>query len=527
MRAPSPSARMLRRALTWLRRGLTTVAVVAAAATVLGLGLLQHSGRQLLIVTSGSMVPTFSPGDVVIIEQHPVAQLRAGMVITFQAPGSTGELTSHRIRSVEHLPEGVFFRTKGDANRAPDPNLAPAANVRGVMTGTVPYVGRWLAFYQSPRGRVVILGGPLLMMALSQCLALWRGARRLRAARASAPRPAATGSSPAESTGAAAVTARHTGEGDTRAERRARARALASARRRLIVGGVATTLAIASGLGVFISRHTNAQFTDAATVADNTFTTAANFCAGSAYARAVCADDPLSWFRMDEPNANDSRDDFIVHDSGSARRDGVRLPGVTRGQASALAADPADHAYAFSGGLVGASPARGLPAAFTVELLFRAPSGNTQPKDIGGPLVSLGHLGADWKGHVDAAVYLTKGGMLAFGTDVGNGNGKKTTGESTTRLDDGLWHHVVATRSTAGLLSLYVDGAPVFTGLPGDAGALQDPIGLVAGYSSLNSWLDAPIPDSFTGTVDEVAFYGTALSKDQVVAHYRASGLSR
>ncbi|GAA1252113.1 signal peptidase I [Oryzihumus leptocrescens] len=512
MRALSPSARTLRRALTWLRRGLTTVAVVVAAATVLGLGLVQHSGRQLLIVTSGSMVPTFGPGDVVLVEKLRQEQLHPGMIVTFQAPGAQ-ELTTHRIVAMHRMPQGVFIQTKGDANPTADPNLSPATSVFGVLTGTVPWVGRWLAFYESDRGRLLILGGPLALIALSQLLNLVRGAGRLRAAHRGTDAPEGD----VEVSGTADPAARDT-PAPSRGERRALERATALTRRRLLVAALATTVAACSGLGVLIGRHTNAVFTAAASVGDNTVTAAPSFCRGSAYARAVCADDPLSWFRMDEQPVGDPALEYAVGDSGSLGRDALRTSGVALRTATPLAGDDGG-AFTFDGITGAAVSARStaLPQAYSLEAWFAAPSSSD-----GGPLVSLAHVESWSNAGIDTALYLTKNGKVCFGADLGQGGpnvvqsgpGYGYTGTTP------VWHHALGT-SDGTTIALYVDGALVGTRKADKTQAQLTERLLGLGVSHLAGWPDPPA-DLFKGSMDEAAFYGRALSETDAAAHYRA-----
>jgi len=482
--------------------------VVVAAATVLGLGLVQHSGRQLLIVTSGSMVPTFRPGDVVLVEKRRPEQLHPGMIVTFQAPGAQ-ELTTHRIVALHRMPQGTFIQTKGDANATADPNLSPVTSVFGVLTGTVPWVGRWLAFYQSDRGRLLILGGPLALIALSQLLNLVRGAGRLRGSHRGTHAP--------EGDGEVSLTA-DPAPGDTaapsRAERRTLERATAQTRRRLLVAAVVATVAVCSGLGVLISRHTNAVFTAAASVGDNTITAAPSFCRGSAYARAVCTDDPLSWFRMDERPSQD----HVVSDSGSLDKNATRTGGVTLGTATPLAGDGGG-AFTFDGttGAVVSAPTITLPQAYSLEAWFAAPSSSD-----GGPLVSLAHVESWSDAGIDTTLYLTKNGKVCFGADLGQGGpnvvqsgpGYEYTGATP------VWHHVLGTNDGT-TIALYVDGALVGTRNADKTQAQPTERLLGVGVSHLSGWPDSPA-DLLDGSMDEVAFYGSALGKDDAAAHYRA-----
>src|SRR5665647_984642 len=94
-----------------------------------------------MIVLSGSMVPLFLPGDVVISKTVSPSELNVGDVITFQAPNSKpGTFVTHRIISIEKG-EKRFFQTKGDANNAQDDFKVPASNVIGKLVFVIPFFG--------------------------------------------------------------------------------------------------------------------------------------------------------------------------------------------------------------------------------------------------------------------------------------------------------------------------------------------------------------------------------------------------
>jgi len=157
---------------------VTLTTIVAAAATVLTVvWFTQVQHEQLLAVTSGSMAPTFNTGDVVISAPVRKTNLHAGQIITFGAT-RTREPTTHRIVSVVNRPDGLFLQTKGDANPVKDPNLIRASSVSGVMTGSIPYFGRWLAFYQEGMGKALLLGIPLCLIVIGQLRSLFTGRER-------------------------------------------------------------------------------------------------------------------------------------------------------------------------------------------------------------------------------------------------------------------------------------------------------------------------------------------------------------
>lgn len=127
-----------RRVFRWVGV-LALLVVVASAVAVAGVPAL--TGATPLTVLTGSMVPTLPVGSTVVVRPRPAAEIVSGDIITFtdRDPDSAEtRVVTHRV--VEVLP-GPRFRTKGDANNAPDPHPVAAADVHGVLWYDVPLVG--------------------------------------------------------------------------------------------------------------------------------------------------------------------------------------------------------------------------------------------------------------------------------------------------------------------------------------------------------------------------------------------------
>lgn len=103
------------------------------------------------LVTSGSMAPLVTPGDVVMIRPVSADELVPNTVVLFER--ADDERVLHRI--VERLPDGTF-RTQGDANSVPDSEFLHAENIQGAAVLAVPWVGRPSLWFSE--GRVVHLG---------------------------------------------------------------------------------------------------------------------------------------------------------------------------------------------------------------------------------------------------------------------------------------------------------------------------------------------------------------------------------
>lgn len=96
-------------------------------------------GWQPVLITSGSMGPSISAGDMVLLGEPPTDELLApGTVITFRDPVVPDGLITHRIDGVR---EDGLYRTRGDANGRPDSTPVHPDDVVGVGRMLVPLVG--------------------------------------------------------------------------------------------------------------------------------------------------------------------------------------------------------------------------------------------------------------------------------------------------------------------------------------------------------------------------------------------------
>jgi signal peptidase len=137
-------------------------------------------GYKRYVVVSGSMTGTYDRGSLVYDEDVPVSQLRIGDVITYTPPASAGAKApiTHRIVWIGRDRAGApAFRTKGDANKSPDPwrfTLDGARQPRVVFH--VPYFGYVLAALAFKAVRLVAIGIPALLVMISVLASLWRDA---------------------------------------------------------------------------------------------------------------------------------------------------------------------------------------------------------------------------------------------------------------------------------------------------------------------------------------------------------------
>ncbi len=115
-------------------------------------------GVGLSVVLSGSMEPTLSVNDLVIVREQPSYEV--GDVIVFQ---EGYHLVIHRLVSLDE-DRAV---TKGDANNVEDEPISPA-QIKGKLVASIPEVGAIVRLLQTLPGTITILLIALLLLLRSR-----------------------------------------------------------------------------------------------------------------------------------------------------------------------------------------------------------------------------------------------------------------------------------------------------------------------------------------------------------------------
>ncbi len=136
----------------------------------------------------------------------------------------------------------------------------------------------------------------------------------------------------------------------------------------------------------------------------------------------------------------------------------------------------------------------------------------------GGKILGFGNSATGTSSSYDRHLYLDNSGKILFGVYPG----AVKTVRTTKSYNDGQWHQVVGTLGQGGL-TLYVDGVKVATD-PTVTGAQNYSGYWKIGGDNLSGWTNQPSSANFTGTIDEVSIYPTALTDQQVADQFRAAG---
>jgi PKD repeat protein len=223
--------------------------------------------------------------------------------------------------------------------------------------------------------------------------------------------------------------------------------------------------------------------------------------APSNFVSTVAAQGASSLWRFNEASGTTAYDNVGFNDM-------VSYGGLTGGQAGS--ASDGSNSSAFNGQSNGyaatTSPIAG-PQTFSVSAWIKTTT------TAGGVIAGFGDQNATTSSNYDRRLYMDTSGTVYFG--VYDGNTELLA--SPTPLNDGQWHQITGTLSSAGM-TYFVDGRQVGSKPNITTAQTYNGYWRVGGDSA---WSGAPF---FTGNIDDVSVYPTALSRSQVDAEWVAAG---
>ena len=158
-------------------RVVTTLLLAAGMLLGAVLVLPALAGYQRYVIVSGSMTGTYDRGSVVFDRVVATSTLRVGDVITYRPPADSGidHLITHRIHAIATHDGVRVYRTQGDANPVADPWTFTLPNpTQARASFHVPYAGFAVAALSDRRVRMLVVGLPALLIAVSSLASLWR-----------------------------------------------------------------------------------------------------------------------------------------------------------------------------------------------------------------------------------------------------------------------------------------------------------------------------------------------------------------
>ena len=121
-------------------------------------------GYSSYVVQSGSMEPTISTGDVILVKKESAYNIKD--VVTFL--DSSQRTVTHRLISLDNTNNQSLYTTKGDANRTKDNDLINANQIVGKVDFVIPRLGFLVVFSRTFAGLLIFVLIPGLLIVVKE-----------------------------------------------------------------------------------------------------------------------------------------------------------------------------------------------------------------------------------------------------------------------------------------------------------------------------------------------------------------------
>lgn len=155
----------------WIKLLILAVVLISASNLAwFGLRVALNAEHPILVVVSGSMVPTLNAGDIIAVHGSQPEDISVGTIIVFHSPRDYDTLIVHRVIEKVDYNDGIGFKTKGDFNLFADTWIVPSDYVIGTYIGRVPYIGLVVMKLKEPVGMsfIIFIIAVLLIMEIME-----------------------------------------------------------------------------------------------------------------------------------------------------------------------------------------------------------------------------------------------------------------------------------------------------------------------------------------------------------------------
>jgi PKD repeat protein len=225
----------------------------------------------------------------------------------------------------------------------------------------------------------------------------------------------------------------------------------------------------------------------------------------ASYPDMVKGDGAGSYWRYEETSGTTAADS-VGSNTGTYRTMTLGQPGMMPGTAAA--------GLATGSSSMVSTTLQTNPQTFSLESWIKTTT------VLGGRIVGFGSSRTGTSGSFDRHIYMRNDGKVTFGVF----SGSTVTVTSNAALNDGKWHHLVATMAP-GRSELFVDGVSQGTNTPAAASVYNGYWRV--GSDNLSGWPSRPTSGAMIGSIDEVAVYPVQLAQSDVQWHYSAGSANK
>lgn len=132
-------------------------------------------GYGFMAVQTGSMLPDYPIGTVIVIKETEPDELENNDVITFYTsnPQLGNMIVTHRIIEITDDGDGTYsYTTKGDANDLPDEYMAESEKIIGKVVGKSMILQKFMTVRENPAMFLVIIVLPMCLIITLEIISI-------------------------------------------------------------------------------------------------------------------------------------------------------------------------------------------------------------------------------------------------------------------------------------------------------------------------------------------------------------------
>ena len=144
--------------------------VIVIVSTLGGYGVfmvIMGTSSPLVVVTSGSMIPTLERGDLLLLQGRAAEDIGVGDIVVYTTPGYDAPIV-HRVVSIEEVDGEIRYYTKGDNNDYVDAGYRTHEDIVGVLVTRIPYLGHISLFLKTEIGTAIAIILILLILIVPE-----------------------------------------------------------------------------------------------------------------------------------------------------------------------------------------------------------------------------------------------------------------------------------------------------------------------------------------------------------------------
>jgi signal peptidase I len=148
---------------------VVTLGLLIVTATMLIATVPALFGNESFVVSADNMQPALAVGDLAIVKPTRVEEIASRDIVVYRLPQDPRTVLTRRLlHSEPGKAGGLALQVRGDSEPSTEQITVQAGSVLGHLQVSVPRVGRLVEFGNSLAGRALLLGLPVVLLAIDR-----------------------------------------------------------------------------------------------------------------------------------------------------------------------------------------------------------------------------------------------------------------------------------------------------------------------------------------------------------------------